>query len=169
MVSETTIRRRGGFTLVELTIAAVLAALVISGVGFLMVDGQKGWLQIYNRVSDGVTTDGYVASKTFDKLVRKASRSYSAVNATDDWVELGYYQSLASGLPDRYALMYESSGDLKVEYGIRDPKQPLTTTTLCSNVVNCEFQTVSGSVQMILSLDDGSASAVVMSSAVMHN
>ena len=169
MVSETTIQRRGGFTLTELTIAAALSALVISSVGFLMIDGQRGWHQIYSRVSDGVTTDGYVASKTFDKLVRKASRSYSAVNAADDWVELGYHQSLTPGLPDRYALMYESNGDLKVEYGIRDPRQTLTTTTLCSNVVNCDFQTVSGSVQMALTLDDGSTSVAVMSSAVMHN
>ena len=67
------IKGRQGLTLVEVIIAAVIASVVILSLSVLLFDGQKGWHKTYGSVHGDVVAEGYVARKTFDKLVRQAS------------------------------------------------------------------------------------------------
>ncbi|GAH60491.1 unnamed protein product, partial [marine sediment metagenome] len=73
---------------------------------------------------------------------------------------------------DHYARFSESeaNGELNIEYGSVNPRKTLTTNTICGNVVGCVFfKGVGYSAQMILTLDNGSETITVVSSAVMHN
>ncbi len=63
-------RTQRGFTLIELAMAAAISTIVILGVGVLLVDSQRGWIRMYNRIYSDVVTDSYVARKTFDVVIR---------------------------------------------------------------------------------------------------
>lgn len=162
-------KRNFGLTLVELTITMVISTIVVLTVGMLLVDGQKGWLQLYTRTNSDVVVEAIVVRKTFDRIIRKASREQFLLDPSGQWLEVYYYNDVSSLTPDRYALFYVSNDDLKVEYGTLDPKTEVETQTLCTTVSNCTFQTESGAIQMILELDNGTNSLSVFSSAVMHN
>jgi prepilin-type N-terminal cleavage/methylation domain-containing protein len=169
-MSSKQLKRRGGFTLVELVLAMVLALIVISSTGIILVDSQRGWHRMYNKIYSDVVTDSYVARATFDSVVRKASGENYLLSETGNWVEVYYYADTSSTTLDRYALFYyEYDGQLNVEYGSLDPRQTLDVQTICNNVTNCTFEGSGRSVQMVLTLDDGSQSATVVTSAVMHN
>lgn len=169
-MSSKQLKRRGGFTLVELVLAMVLALIVISSTGIILVDSQRGWHRMYNKIYADVVTDSYVARATFDSVVRKASGENYLLSETGNWVEVYYYADASSTSLDRYALFYyEYDGQLNVEYGSLDPRQTLDVQTICDNVTNCTFGGSGRSVQMVLTLDDGSQSATVVTSAVMHN
>jgi hypothetical protein len=160
---------RGGFSMMELVIAVAMAVIVIVGIGVVLADGQKGWHRMYNRVYGDVATDGYIARKTFDAEIRKASRERLTLDSAGAWVEVYYYSSDSATSPDRYARFYTASGDLILEKGTLDPRSTSGTHTVCSNVTSCFFTAAGRSAQMILTLDDGSRSATVTASAVMHN
>jgi prepilin-type N-terminal cleavage/methylation domain-containing protein len=160
---------RRGFTLIELFITMAVGVVVILGLGVVMSDSQKGWNSMYERVYADATSDGYVAKIKFDKLVRKSSRNKFLIDPTGDWVEVYYYSDPAVTVPDRYARVYVSGGDLNAEHGKVDPRETLNTEVLCSSVKNCQFLASDGSVQMKLDLDDGDHEVTVLSSAIMHN
>lgn len=162
-------RRKNGLTLVELVITMTISTVVLLAVGILLVDGQRGWQQMYHRTNSNVVGEGFVAQKTFDRVIRKASRDHFLVDPSGQWVEVYYYQDSTSLTPDRYALFYVSNQNLKVEYGTLDPKTAVETQTLCSAVSSCRFQASSGSVQMALTLDNQVHSISVFTSAIMHN
>lgn len=160
------------FTLVELMVATGFIGVVVVGIGIVLVDSQRGWNAMYNRIYSPVAIDAEAARRTFDSLVRKADRKNILLDETGAWVEVRYYQDLASTYVDRYANFYSLGNELKVEYGTVDTEQNTyesSTQTLSSNVYSCAFVSVDGSVQMVLRLDNGSDSATVVSSAVAHN
>ena len=162
--------RNLGFTLTELVIATIISVIIISGVGILMVDSQKGWNKMYDRAYGDVVTSSYVAHAKFDSITRMAN--WEKYDMADDgsWLEVYYYEDTNSTVVDRYAkFSYDGSSELDIEYGQLDPKETLSTSNICGNVTSCVFKTQGRSVQMILTLDDGSQSATVASSAVMHN
>lgn len=161
--------RRSGFTLIELAITAIIMTIVLLSVAVILVDGQRSWHKMYNRIYSDVVVEGIVARKTFDHVIRKSTREVLALDSSGDWIEVYYYQDPAATKPDRYALFYESGDELKLETGTVDPKAAIESQTICSNVSNCMFQTTTGAVQMYLTLDNGSESTTVMTSAVMHN
>ena len=70
-------KKTKGFTLVELMITALAAVIVIAGAGIILIDSQRGWNKMYNRVHGDVTTDAYVARRAFDTAVRKSTISRS--------------------------------------------------------------------------------------------
>ena len=158
-----------GFTLSELMITITTSIIVIAGVGFAIVDSQRGWNRMYNRVYSDVVTDGYVARKRFDAVIRKASWKKVLLDEDGNWIEVYYYADGNSTVLDRYARFYTANGQLNIEYGKLNPKETLTTQTVCGNVSNCTFKVVSRSAQMILTLDNGSQTVSVTSSSVMHN
>ena len=160
---------RRGFTLVGLMIAAVLVLIPIFAIGVVLADNQRGWHAMYNRIYSDVVTDGYVARKVFDATIRKASREKPLLDDAGNWVEVYHYQDADSTVVDRYVRFYESDGQLNAEYGRLNPRETLTTQTLCRNVSGCVFKRTGRSAQMILTLDDGSQTITVASSAVMHN
>ena len=160
---------RQGFTLVELMVSIAIAAIVIFGIGVILVDSQRGWHTMYNRVYSDVVTDGYVARKMFDSVIRRASSESLLTGGDGSWLEAHYYADPNSTAVDSYAYLYVSEGDLNVEYGKLNPRATITVGTACRNVSGCTFKTAGNSAQMILTLDDGSQTATVTSSAVAHN
>ena len=158
-----------GLTLVELMVATVIALIVVLGIGIVLVDSQRGFSAIYNRVYSGVVTDGYVARKTFDSVIRKAGGMDPDSVDAGNWVEVHYYADANSTALDCYARFYCAAGQLNIEYGSREPGQTPTTSIVCRNVQGCVFKKAGRSAQMILTLDNGSQTMTVVSSAVMQN
>jgi len=149
--------------------AAAISSIMILGVGVLLVDSQRGWIRMYNRIYSDVVTDSYVARKTFDAVVRNASRENLLLDEYGSWLEVYYYADANSTVVDRYARFYAANGQLSIEHGSLAHREILTTSIICGNVQGCVFKAAGRSAQMILTLDNGSQTANVVSSAVMHN
>ncbi len=162
---------RRGLTLVELMVAIMLLVIFISAVAVILIDSQLGWSTMYSRIYSGVATDGYIARKTFDATIRKASREKYLLDEAGNWIEVYYYADDESVVVDRYARFYyeQDNSQLNIEYGSLEPKETLSTQVICGNVSGCTFKGNGRSIQMILVLDNGSQTATITSSAVMHN
>jgi len=158
-----------GFTLIELIIATAIMFIVILAIGIALVDGQRGWSIQYDRIYSDVVTDGYVARRKFDAVMRTASREKFRIDPAGGWVEVYYYANDASTVVDRYAYFYTANGDLNVEYGLYPNKETLSVETVCGDVSSCTFKQLGRSIQMILKLDNGTQTNTVISSAVTHN
>jgi Tfp pilus assembly protein PilW len=158
-----------GFTLVELMITMVIMMVVGLAIGVVIVDGQTGWNTMYDRMNSDVVTDGYVARKKFDVVMRSASRGQFLVDANGSWIEVYSYASPSSTVIDRYSRFYVSDGDLNLEYGQVDPRVTLKVETVCGNVSACTFKQGGTSTQMTLTLDNGTQTNTIVSSAVTHN
>jgi prepilin-type N-terminal cleavage/methylation domain-containing protein len=158
-----------GFTLIELMISMVVMIIAAFTIGAVIVDGQNGWSNMYSRINSDVVTDGYVARKKFDAVMRNASSDKIFISADNSSVEVYYYASGLSTVVDRYVRFYESGGDLNLEYGQLDPKVTLNVETVCRNVSSCTFHQVGRSAQMILMLDNGTQKNTVITSAVTNN
>jgi len=91
------------------------------------------------------------------------------LDSAGSWVEVYYYSDPNSVVVDQYARFISSNSQLIVEYGEVEPRQTLNTETICDNVSSCVFKSAGSSVQMVLTLDDGSQSTTIVASAVMHN
>ena len=87
-------RSARGFTLTELLIGTTITIFVILAIGMALVDGQRGWNQMYNNVYSDVVTDGYVARRKFDAVLRKASGETFSLAGDGSWVE---YDTLQVG------------------------------------------------------------------------
>jgi hypothetical protein len=164
---KATIRR--GFTIIEVMLAAALAIIVILGIGVVLVDSQRGWNRMYDRIYADVVSDSFVARKMFDSIVRKASREQILIDDAGGWVEVYYYAGSGSTDLDRYARFFLVDDQLHVEHGKVEPRETLNVYTVCENVSSCVFKASGRSIQMILTLDNGSQTASVVTSAVMHN
>ncbi len=158
-----------GFTLVEMMIALVLMIITASAIGAVIVDSQNSWGHLYNRVNGNVVTDGYVAKKKFDAIIRKAGSEQIVLNGNRNWVEVYYYSSDSATVVDRYARFFTSGKDLMIEYGQLNPKVTLNMETVCANVSSCKFDQKGCSVQMFLKLDNGTQANTVITSAVANN
>jgi hypothetical protein len=158
-----------GFTLIELITATAIMIFVILAIGMALVDGQRGWNQMYDRMYSDVVSDGYVARRKFDAVLRKASREKFLIDPAGGWVEVYYYATDASTVLDRYARFYTSGGKLNIEYGQLNPKSTLSNKTVCDNVSSCTFNQLGRSIQMILKLDNGKQTNTVITSAITNN
>lgn len=153
----------------ELVITAAITSIVALAIGVVIVDGQSSWNVMYDRVNSDVITDGYVARTKFDAVMRKASREKFLLGSSGGSVEVYYYADDSSTVPDRYARFYTTDGDLNLDCGQLNPRTTLSVDTICGNVSACTFKQVGRSVQMILTLDNGTQTNMVVSSAVTQN
>ena len=160
---------RSGFTLIEIVVTGAAAFIVTLGVAVVLVDGQRGYSSMFDRVYGDVVTDSYIARRTFDSVIRKASREMFLSDDEGKWIEVYYYADSDSTVVDRYARFYEADGEVIVEYGKLNPRETLTTQTLCENVSNCVFTRAGRSAQMILTLDNERLAITTVSAAVLHN
>ncbi|MHC4229590.1 MAG: hypothetical protein ACYSW0_19330, partial [Planctomycetota bacterium] len=62
-----------------------------------------------------------------------------------------------------------ADGHLNLEYGQLDPRVTLSVETVCRNVSVCTFQQVGTSAQMTITLDNGTQTNTIVTSAVTHN
>lgn len=172
-MKHNTFTNRKAFTLVELMVTMAIALIVLLSVGMVLVDSQKGWNTMYNRVYGDVVTDGYIARKTFDAVVRKASIKRVDFVSSNDFYTY-YYQEQASTKLDRYARFYTSDNQLMVDYGHLDDNEnrlkAYNTVILAKNVKTAYFANPPGvAIQMILELDDGRQTMDVTCTANRHN
>lgn len=169
---QQTVKNRRGFTLTELAVVVAMAPIVILSMGIVLVDSQRGWNQMFNRVNNGVVSDGYVARKAFDAVVRKSSMNSERLD--DGEVELYYYNDPENSTRlDGYARFYADDTELLVVYGKLDSEwnqyDQTPAITLANNVEAVNFYVNGDCVQMVLRLDNGSESLIVMTSAIRHN
>jgi Tfp pilus assembly protein PilV len=162
-------RIQTGFTLIELMISAVIVMIVGLAIGAVIVDCQTSWNTLYDRMNSDVVTDGYVAKRKFDAVMRNASRSRLVLAADGRWIEVYYYAGASSVVVDRYARFYVTDGNLNLEVGQLDPSEVIGVETLCGNVSECTFKQAGTSAQMTLTLDDGIQTNTIVTSAVAHN
>jgi len=160
---------RHAFTLVEVMVTLMILVIPILVVGIVLADSHRSWNTLYNNMHSDVSEDGYVSVGMFERLIRKSSSNAVLLDEDEKWVEVHYYQDSDSAVPDRYAYFHVSDGSLLVEYGELNPKTSLYTRTVCENVSDCVFKQVGQSIQMILTLDDGTQTNSIVSSAIMHN
>ena len=121
---------------------------------------------------------------TYDSFHRYAQRGNSAdgigvlydslMTGSDDEVEVYYYNDpVSSTYLDRYAIFYKAGTELLVDYGQLDldgnPTDIIQSVTLCDNVEAINFSKNGACIQMVLRLDDGSESLVVMTSAIRQS
>ena len=158
-----------GFTIVELIITTMILIIVGFAIGVVVVDAQSSWNVTYDKMNSDVITDGYIARKKFDTVMRRASSQRYVLDSAGDWIEVYYYASDSSTVVDRYARFYVSDGTLNFEYGQLDPRATLGVDTVCRNVSGCKFKQVGRSIQMTLTLDNETQTNTVVSSAVAHN
>jgi len=158
-----------GFTLTEMTTALAISSIVVLAIGAILADSQRSFNRMYDKIFSDINSAGIVASKTFETTVRKAKGTTLQLGQNPSSIEVCYYQDLNQTSPDRYARLYHSNNKLYIEYGRLNPKETLQTEIVCGNVSACVFLHTGQSAQMILTLDDGSRSLVMTSSAVMNN
>jgi prepilin-type N-terminal cleavage/methylation domain-containing protein len=161
--------KKQGFTLVELMITTVVMLIVGLAIGVVIVEGQSGWNFMYERINSDVVSDGYVARKKFDAVMRNASREKVLVGGGGSWIEVYYYATASSTVVDRYARFYVADGDLNLEQGQLDPRATLGVETVSGNVTSCTFKQAGQSAQMILTLDNGTQTNTIVSSAITFN
>jgi prepilin-type N-terminal cleavage/methylation domain-containing protein len=163
---------RRGFTLTELATTIAIAGIMMLAMGVVLVDSQRGWQQTFDRVFSDVVTDGYVARKTFDSIVRRSS--YRRESIGSGWIEVYYYSDPdTSTRLDRYARFYQTGNELRVMYGPIDVNGNLQgqdrDVMIARNVQSVTFSIMGSAVQMVLGLDNGEQQITVMTSAVRHN
>lgn len=162
-----------GLTLIELLIAAFAAAIIVLSLGLVLVDNQKGYTKLFNRVHGEVATDSDTARRAFDSIVRKSSASRSLLDVDGKFVEVYYFNNSASLSPDRYAFFYLNGNTLMVDRGDYNwaarTKTKTSDEVLARNVSAVQFSVLGASVHMVLYLDDKKETETVMTSAVRHN
>lgn len=173
-MSEATMNKKkykghGGFTLIELMITVAVMSIILSAIGIVIIDGQRCWQMLYGQTNSDVVTDGYVARKKFDTVIRKSSVDKILTDGNGNWIEVYYYSSDSSPVVDRYARFYAADNVLNIEYGQLDPRETLNVETVCENVSDCTFKQIGRSAQMILTLEDGTHKNTIVTSAVTHN
>jgi prepilin-type N-terminal cleavage/methylation domain-containing protein len=176
-------KTKRGFTLIELMITLIIAAIAILSITSVLADAQRGLKQMYKRVYDGVVLDAYVTRRTFDRIVRKSSiRNYVIDNnpaATFGNTSLTVYYYNNPQVPgplDGYATFQREGAELAIyrgnlQPGTFNPEPDPSRDVLAINVKTLEFSVLgSGSaIRMALSLDSGPDKMMFTTSAVRHN
>ncbi len=164
-----------GFTLMEVIVAILLLSIFVLAASGVLLDSQRGWNSMYDRTFSEVMTASHTAKRVFEATVRKSSVSELSIDTSGKWVEVHYYDDDTSTFLDCYARFYYSGTKLYVERGWLNPSNPsnprgiLSTSIVCENVSNCIFKRSGKYVYMMITLNDGSHSIVVGSSAILHN
>ncbi|MBN2020686.1 MAG: hypothetical protein JW749_10745 [Sedimentisphaerales bacterium] len=161
-----------GLSTIELILASIIGVTALLGVGIALSDSHRGFTQMYKRIYSDVVTDGHVAKRMFDSMVRKSNCYQPVLDADAQGVEVRYYADSNSLEPDQYSYFYYQDGNLYVEYGrilSGGIQETLDNRTACRNVTACTFKQTGRSLQMILTLNNGSQELTTVTSAVMHN
>ena len=63
-----------GLTLIEVVIAIVINTIVISGVGALLIGGNRAWQKIYDSANQPIKQDALITTLEFGSMGRKSNR-----------------------------------------------------------------------------------------------
>jgi prepilin-type N-terminal cleavage/methylation domain-containing protein len=160
--------KKTGVTLIELMIALLISAIIVSAVGVMVADSSGWFSDSYSKINSQPAIESLLARKTFESIIRQSSKIGYNVNADGSAVEINYYSSQLNPI-DSYAQFYTSGTDLILEKGSLSPKLVNSVKIICENVSECTFKTAGSAVQMILMLDDGKNKHGSVTSAIMHN
>ena len=165
-------RQRAGITAVEMMVAAAIAVIATFSISIAISDSNFGFRKMYDRIYSDVVTDSHVARRMFDSVVRKSCSRGFILDDEGRWVELYYYSDPDAEVIDRYICFNWDDTHLYVEYGRileEGVKETLDYRAVCGNVTNCVFKQTGRSLQMLLTLNNGSEAITTVTSAVMHN
>jgi hypothetical protein len=155
-----------------MVIAAVILVIVMFAVAIVVSDNIRGYNSMFNRIYSDVVTDSHVAKRMFDSVVRKSCSGRFSLDDSGRQLEVHYYADSNSAVPDRYMFFYQQDDHLNVDYGRilnNGSKEILDEMVVCGNVSGCTFKQTGRSLQMILTLNNGSQELTTVTSAVMHN
>jgi prepilin-type N-terminal cleavage/methylation domain-containing protein len=166
--------KRRGFTLVELMVTMISAAVLMLAITNVLADNQKSFNQTYERVHGAVVQDAYVARRIFEQLARKSSVRKCLVGTSNEYAEVYYYSSNTAPNLDRYAKFYLSGTNLMVERGQINPatfahEGTATTQTIAKNVTSAYFSQTRPCLHMHILINDGKQSLPVTVTAMRHN
>ena len=65
---------RPGLTLIEVVVAVIINSIVISGVGILLIGGNRAWQKAYNSANQEIRQDAIVTTLEFSSMGRKSNR-----------------------------------------------------------------------------------------------
>jgi hypothetical protein len=161
---------RTGLTLVELITASSMATVCILAVGLVFSDSQNAWNKTYTKSNSAIMLDSHNASKAFEAAVRKATcQKYLLDTTSGQWVEVYYFASAASTVPDRFAKFYVDNGTFYIDRGVISPLQVLDTTAVCDNVTEYLFSGSGRCVRLNMTLSKDNQSVTFNSSAIPQN
>ena len=168
---------RPGFTLLEMAIGIIAAAILTMSVGILLADGQKYYNRLYTRVNGTGATDTYVVRQAFDAICRKSSWRKCIISPDGSELTLYYYRTGSTSIiPDQYAWFYISDGQLFVEHGdlksgtwIPDTSIAATQVFLASRVNKVKFSMQGTAVSVLLFFEQQTEALPVGCTAVRHN
>ncbi len=160
---------RRGITLIEAVIVGIIFVIVALAVSAVLAHNQRLWNERYNHTYSDVFTDGQIAKKIFDSVIRKSSEDNLLIDGAGQWVEVYYYADDTSVQLDRYARFFYQDDALFVEYGVVNPKETLNISNICDNVTHCVFRKSGRSVYMLLTINDGKQTQTIGTSAETHN
>ena len=165
-------KKHSGVTLVELMIVVLMSSIIVLGLGVALVDGQRGYNKMYNRVHSTVVIDAYTARIGFDAVARKATIKKFELDTANQWLKLFYFSDpLDTSIdePDRSALFYISGNQLLVDHHNEASNTSLNTQTLATTVQQVWFSCPNVCAQMQLELSNGNETLLVTCSSIRHN
>jgi hypothetical protein len=162
-------RRNRGISMIEMMIAGAIATIGILSVSGVLSDSQHGYNTMYGRIYSDVYASGHTAKRTFDTIVRKSSIEGFQIDPQGRWVEVRYYQDDASTALDSYARFIYQDNTLYAEQGRVNPRETTSINTICTNVTNCIFKRSGRTIHMMMTLNSGTQTLTVGTSAETHN
>jgi len=164
---------RRGLTLVEMSVAMAVSAVMFLAVMNVLASNHKNYNQTYDRVYGEVVTDAYTSRLAFDHIVRQASEAdCTPPDIVSASMEV-YYRSATQATtppPDRYALFsVNGNQELVLEEGMLPSRTKLSTQVLAHHVTSCTFRQSGPCIDMAMVLDDGHVRMPVLVTATRHN
>jgi len=170
MVYERTRSNCRGFTLVEISVAMVSAAVLTLAVTLLLADHQRGYNRVYDSAFCPAAEACSAARIVFRKTMRQASAQGGATIAPDGrWIEVRYYSNPGVSPLDCTARFYQSDQDLLLLKTVTATGQALSLETVCHHVTSVHFDRKGAATRMSLQTEDGSSSRTLNTSAVMRS
>ena len=74
-------RRLGGFTLIELSVTALISMILVLAVGIVLVSGQRAWQWTYNSANKKIKQDAEAVMITFGNVGRKSNQPKRAFSS----------------------------------------------------------------------------------------
>ncbi len=169
-------RKQKGFTMIEVIASMAVMSVVILAISSVITDSNALWGRLHNSVYGVMPQDIIRTQRAFNKTCRKATLRVMFLSEDKETMCLYYFSDHINPpyWPDRYAMFYLDGTDLKVEHGTLqfatiNQNQELYTETLCRDVQSLQFASQGLSVQICMTVNNGSREKTFTWASVRHN